>query len=610
MKIIFIHALLSFVAARRPHFFHYTTESSQLAYFVAKIATEYFPPDKILLVSSTEHDDTVDVMLQHVHQHAQWHLHVSRPGALRLRQIKQHDDKVGSYVIFTTGADDVVSQAEGLARSRTWNHRAPFLVVVGKSPGSPEQLALSTFEELWANVRVCNVVVLVEHDTVFRLYSWSPYVQHKQCDEVQEVELIDVLSEADTRNFTSKTRLFSYHVPDNFWGCPITVSLMYRDSTVEKLISNFLRRLNFTVSYKLTANESLAYTTLLRRVLSDFVLGTSDVATTVALQIDIMKLEDPTQALEVYENAWHVPCAKPMDRIQKIARIFSTSLWVILTALLISISFIMWLLARLSLEDNAYRDISTVLYNAWAVAVGVAVTKMPCSYHLRIVIFAWITYCLSISTLFQIFLTSFLVDPGLHEQITNLHELQQSKIEYGVVAELRRMYSEQDALTKVIDKGHQCYDFTECVERIIGTGKFALFENSKKVQKYLASVKKRKRVCVMNNIDVDSGQMVALFSRRTLILEKFNKFVTHMFESGEITKLETELWTVHSYTDDEEAASEEYFVFTISHLLVAFYVHIIGHSVGVVIFLLELLHHFYSTHRQRSFPRNIIQRLS
>ena len=114
----------------------------------------------------------------------------------------------------------------------------------------------------------------------------------------------------------------------------------------------------------------------------------------------------------------------------------------------------------------------------------------------------------------------------------------------------------------------------------------------------------------MNNIDVDSGQMVALFSRRTLILEKFNKFVTHMFESGEITKLETELWTVHSYTDDEEAASEEYFVFTISHLLVAFYVHIIGHSVGVVIFLLELLHHFYSTHRQRSFPRNIIQRLS
>jgi hypothetical protein len=104
--------------------------------------------------------------------------------------------------------------------------------------------------------------------------------------------------------------------------------------------------------------------------------------------------------------------------------------------------------------------------------------------------------------------------------------------------------------------------------------------------------------------------MVALFSRRTLILEQFNKFVTRMLESGEITKHDREHWTLSTYIHDEEITSGEYFVFTISHLLVAFYALIIGHSVGCVMFLLELLHHSYSTYRQRSVRRTITERLS
>ena len=96
MKTLLIHAVLSFVGATSRELFYNATQSSQLAHFVVKIATQSFPTDKILLVSSTEYDDTVDMMLKCVHQHALWHLHVFLLGNLGLQEMEEEVDKVGS----------------------------------------------------------------------------------------------------------------------------------------------------------------------------------------------------------------------------------------------------------------------------------------------------------------------------------------------------------------------------------------------------------------------------------------------------------------------------------------------------------------------------------
>jgi len=96
MNTLLIFAVLSFVGATSRELFHNATQTSQLAHFVANIATQSFSPNKILLVSSTEYDDSVDMMLKCVHQYALWQLHVFRPGNLTLRRMKEQDDKVGS----------------------------------------------------------------------------------------------------------------------------------------------------------------------------------------------------------------------------------------------------------------------------------------------------------------------------------------------------------------------------------------------------------------------------------------------------------------------------------------------------------------------------------
>jgi hypothetical protein len=610
MKTLLIHAVLSFVGATSPELFYNATQSSQLAHFVAKLATQSFPPDKILLVSSTEYDDTVDMMLKRVHQYTLWHLHVSRPDNLVFRRMKEQEDKVGSYVMFTTGHEDAVSQAEGLIASTSWNNRALFLVVVRNPTANPERLALSVVENLWENVRVFNIVILVATDTTFHLYTWFPYGQHKQCGEVRQLVPINVLNGAGNRNITTDIKLFSYQAPTNFWGCPVTVSSIYRTGTSQKLISDFLLRLNFSVTYIHSPTESSDYVTRATGAVARFISGYSDIVTAIVPQYDLIKLGEPSQDVEWYKHIWYVPCAKPIDRIEKIATIFSVTLWIAMIVVFMATVITIWQLARLSRQDDTYKDISTILYNGWAVVVGVGVTKMPQSNHLRIVIFAWICYCFSISTVFQTFFTSFLVDPGLHKQIANLHELSQSKMEYGVPPGIGNMYDIEDELINITNKGHPCHDSNKCVERIIDTGNFALFGESRSINEYLASAKKKDKVCVMNYYDVDPQKMVNLFSRGTQILEQFNKFVTRMQESGEITKHEKDVWTNSSHVDDEEDISQTIFVFSISHLLVAFYVLSIGHSLGFVMFLLEMLPHSYSTHRQRTLRRKITEHLS
>ncbi len=282
--------------------------------------------------------------------------------------------------MFTTAADDAESQVKDLMDSTSWNNRAPFLVVVRNTTASPERLAFSVAENLWESVRIFNIVILVPSDTTFHLYTSFPYVQHKQCGEVRELVLINVLNEDGTTNITTNMRLFSYQAPTNFWGCPITVSSLYKNSTAEKLITDFLLRLNFTVTYKHFLNESLDYSTRTTRATFDFIFGNTDIVTPTVLHKELLTLGDVSHYVDWFEHIWFVPCAKPIDRIHKIATIFSTNLWIALIAVFIATGITMWLLARLSRQDDTYKHISTVLHNAWAVVVGVChknATKLP-----------------------------------------------------------------------------------------------------------------------------------------------------------------------------------------------------------------------------------------
>jgi hypothetical protein len=59
------------------------------------------------------------------------------------------------------------------------------------------------------------------------------------------------------------------------------------------------------------------------------------------------------------------------------------------------------------------------------------VTGQPVSDKLRLVYLLFVWYYCAVSTVFQTFFTSVLVDPGMKKQISSIDELLSSGLEYG-----------------------------------------------------------------------------------------------------------------------------------------------------------------------------------
>jgi hypothetical protein len=88
------------------------------------------------------------------------------------------------------------------------------------------------------------------------------------------------------------------------------------------------------------------------------------------------------------------------------------------------------ILARYSCtsEWQVYKTVTSSLTNIWSVILGVAVSTMPRSPSLRLLFLAWVCFSIAFSTVFQAFLTTFLVDPGRKNPIENMDELLASGI--------------------------------------------------------------------------------------------------------------------------------------------------------------------------------------
>jgi hypothetical protein len=105
--------------------------------------------------------------------------------------------------------------------------------------------------------------------------------------------------------------------------------------------------------------------------------------------------------------------------------------WVAIVVVLFLVSIVSCCLAKQSNDILSYTTLSSALYNILAVSVGVSMTGKPRSLRLMFLFVVFVLYCSAISTIFQTFLTSFLVDPGYENQLTSLDEILGSGMEFG-----------------------------------------------------------------------------------------------------------------------------------------------------------------------------------
>jgi len=570
---------------------------------VETIAHKYFTPGRTLTVSlpasrkevsrppfkeTLSHTDDMqllDAILKKLNERTRWPIELFRTSGDETADTTVLHQ---SYILFVWQEEGMSlnetleSQVENFRYSMSWNPRGMFLVVVTTSSNVPPYLlAAQVCSTLWQMASIINVVVLVPHQFAqpqlnsnssthrtgsdrLNLYTWFPY-QLGRCGEFQEVILIDQWVSENKGTFSENAYLYPAKVPKSFTHCPIKVASIGVDPLV--IVTENYTKNDGSTAYKVTGLfveifvlvfQKMNLTTVFLppvigiaqdsyfKVLSDLQGGLADVVTGVIflLPIVVTSSYDATIPYTHTELKMLIPCPKPIPGTEKILSTFSLSVWLTMGLVLLLSTAVFWCVGirtyrSMFREAHTYRSLSHCFYNAWAVLMGVSVPQLPTTSILRIFFLLYVCYCFAISTVFQAFFVSYLVEPEYGNKIETFDELLNSDIIYGYKTGLditfeNVLYPELSKFNERKKLRADCDNITKCLERMITKGDIASLTVPKHAT-YLASVMGivdvNKIICSFDET-IMSYEIIILFKKGNPLLERVNVLLRHCLEAG------------------------------------------------------------------------------
>jgi hypothetical protein len=178
--------------------------------------------------------------------------------------------------------------------------------------------------------------------------------------------------------------------------------------------------------------------------------------------------------------------------------------------------------------------------------------------------------------------------------LTSLDEILDSGIEFWYDEYSNVVFSLFSNLKhkEVVERAEIFSKIEECIDRIRETGNFATFAPMWIVQNYTNIVNDHSNVCVLNDDDYNFNFITTYVQKCRLFLESLDKYITNFIESGIIGKVFRNSVYVPKLTRHTTDLSDGYFIFTLSHLGIAFYIFLFGHGLSFPLFLCEVFCHF------------------
>jgi hypothetical protein len=542
----------------------------------------------------------------------------------------------GYLILSGTDMEGLTDQLMDLQGIQSWNNRARFIVlIVGNIVEfSQQEILFNVRDKFWVLSRVSNILVLVpilvlgSHDSSNNVvplyasdaYTWYPYSSQTQCVHSLDIVHVHRFISEDNLKLSEANIFREKNIPGNFHGCPISVSsplksyswsennhtLVYSSNEIDVLYM-VCEILNLTVEHRPPAPLDTDYFINTVTALQDVAFGPSELAIgDIPIDERINLYLDNTFPHEYCVYRWFVPCGRHLPRSGIMSRIFSYEVWIVLFVSFCITVILTWFSSKNfsqydHQESTAYKKISGCITNLWAVTLGVAVPQTPRTTLVRIVFILFVIHSYAMNTIYQILFTSFLVDPGTTGQIMSLEELLESRIEYGYVPHWDNIFNESNdtTLRNIILGRSNCTDRLYCFGRVDVSGDFAYFDADETRNMYL-SRNKNGRLCA-----IEDGYLVQKYA---MYLEKGSFFIDHINyvlsiinEHGLTKQLESKKYNNYWYKSnvnktlmtagDETGFNETYFSFSTAHLSAAFHIHILGCSVGLVVFLTEVIFH-------------------
>jgi hypothetical protein len=577
-------------------------------------------------------------LLEDLHESEKWSL------SLQSRNNSDKDEisprKHGNYIIisqyrrYEAAVKDISNQIKKLSNTWDWNPRAKFAILVAgihEQENATEQLAADIFADLWLR-RVMNAVVMVPVLSVrnnatgtapaLQLYTWFPYHPPGRCADVRDAHLLDrwVVDSKGNGKFQYNIPLFPNKVPLDFHGCPTRVSVFefepsvmkatpasatYEEGTGIRLLHEIMQKGNMSTLYieppggehwgNPYGNGSWS------GAMGQLISGEADLLAPYSYyRCHIIKGIECSIPYYVDKIRWYVPCAMPYPRWMSLTRVFTLSLWVSLLAVYIVFALLMcqvvaisnWISSQ-STENHAYANLVKCLLNFWAVILEESASNKPAhTAAIRVVFLVWVLFCLSMTTVYQTYLTTFLIDPGLQHQMSSADEVFNSGIEYGFPFRWKPFLT--DLSGDRYSQTHNCKSFKECLNRTVFTHKFAFMGSAIATEYTIAaeftSNDGKPLACSFDQIFTFQLALMTV-SKGYVFLDRLNSIVLQLMDAGIFDHWFENIKFSATLVSATEMAlqADGYTQLTLLHIQSAFYFLFLGYTLATVVFLLELL---------------------
>jgi len=640
-----------------------TTDQLHTVQCVWTVAHRYFAPGRPLVVSLPrtkpdvtrsalgdplpQGDDlrTVNVILGKLHDGTRWPIELFQPSGddTANTSVLHH-----SYILFVWNEEvsslneTLENQLENLKYSTSWNPRGRFLVVATASNNEPSHLlAAHICSIMWQVAKIVNVLVLIPNQLTYRplyatstpkskasdrlnLYTWFPF-KFGRCGKLHDITLLDEwVFKNDGKNL-EKAYLYPPKLPKNFMGCPIkfgtfgfkpyvimTENYTQNDGSTEykltglsvEILKFVCEKMNLTTRFLAPSpNSEFDSFVKLIAVLDD---GLYDVLTGIVplFPVFVTSSFDATIPYIYVNMKMLVPCPKAIPGTGKLLTTFSLSVWLTIGLVLLLTTALFWCAGNgpyrsVCNETHTYQSLSICFHIVWAVFLGISVSQKPTTSSLRVFFSLYVCFCFAISTVFQGFFVSFLVEPKYGKKLESLADVLDSDVVYGYHPGMDYVlgtFSCSECAYFIEHKilKEDCSDVRKCVERMITKRDIAIITApvySTYVAREMGSVDVGKVICSLDQFDLP-GRLALLFKKGNPLLNRFNTVMRRYLEAGLLEMLWTELQhraSLRGAGRFTEAAGDMFFPFSVSHLMPAFVVLLGGTVLSSVVFIAELI---------------------
>ena len=249
---------------------------------------------------------------------------------------------------------------------------------------------------------------------------------------------------------------------------------------------------------------------------------------------------------------------------------------------------------------QGYKTLTSSMTNVWAVILGVAVSTMPHTPSLRSLFLAWVCFSVAFSTVFQAFLTTYLVDSGYKTPIQNMDKIFASGIKLAYRPDFSLLFEigDEREVLKIHRHLANCPLISVCVDWAKYQKNVSILFADLSGEYYYASgdfVGKNSKplLCKLEDGVVFPLSLTMMMFHGDPLMRRVNDIIDRVVEAGLYN-----YWIILEFKRNKIInlkiaivhPLDGYYSFNLYHLQTVFYLLLIGWCLSVLCFIFEVLY--------------------